>query len=168
MISKEMAEALNSQINAELYSSYLYLSMSAYASDIGLPGTAHWFFMQAREELMHVEKFFQYMNSQGARVVLQQVDQPPSDFESVLQIFEQSLEHEQLVTGRVNALATLAREQNDHATEIMLQWFVSEQVEEEETFNDVLSQLRLAGGEGAALFMIDKELAKRMPPVPPA
>jgi ferritin len=161
MISKKMTEALNNQINAELYSAYLYLAMSSYASHNGLPGVANWMNIQAKEEMTHAERFYNYVNSQGAHVVLQAIECPPSDFDSALAIFEQTLEHEQKVTSLINDLANLAVEEKDHATQIMLQWFVSEQVEEEESANDILTKLKLAGEQGGGLFMIDKELAAR-------
>ncbi|MBT3193191.1 MAG: ferritin [Verrucomicrobia bacterium] len=168
MISDKMTEALNDQINKELYSSYLYLSMSSYAAHIGLPGVANWFYVQAQEELSHVERFYAYINSQGQRVILGAIEKPESDFTSALAMFEAALEHEQFVTGRVNDLVNLAVEERDHASQIFLQWFVTEQVEEEENASDIIAKLRLAGDQGGGLFMIDKELASRVftPPAP--
>jgi len=168
MISETMAEALNKQVNAEWYSAYLYQSMSAYATAEGLNGAANWLSCQAKEEMMHGMKIYDYLNSVGARVVLTAIDQPPTDFESVRDIFEQTLAHEQKVTALINGLANLARDERDHATEIFLQWFVTEQIEEEENANDILSNLKLAGNEGGGLFMIDKELATRVFTPPPA
>ena len=161
MISQPMTDALNDQINKELYSAYLYLSMAAYAEDSGLSGTANWLSIQAKEEMTHAEKFYRYINSQGARVVLAAIDAPPKDFESPQSVFQQVLEHEQKVTASINNLVNIAADEKDHATEIFLQWFVSEQVEEEESANEILSRFKLAGGVGGGLFMIDKELAGR-------
>ncbi len=168
MITEKMAKALNEQINAELFSSYLYLSMSSYAAHIGLPGIANWFYIQAQEELTHVQRFYAYINSQGQRVILGAIEKPKSDFDSALSMFEETLQHEQLVTGLVNNLVNLAREERDYATEIFLQWFVSEQVEEEENGSDIIAKLKLAGDQGGGLFMIDKELGARVFIPPPA
>jgi ferritin len=162
MISQKMTDALNSQINAELFSSYLYLSMSSCAAHIGLPGVAKWFYVQSLEELTHVQRFYDYINSQGQRVLLDAIEKPESEFDSARTMFEMTLSHEQLVTGRVNDLVNLAIEERDHATEIFLQWFVSEQVEEEQSASDILAKLKLAGDQGGGLFMIDKELEARV------
>ena len=166
MISQNMTDALNEQMNKELFSSYLYLSMSAYASHAGLPGVASWFYVQAKEELAHVEQFYGYINRQGQRVLLDAIEKPGSEFTTALAMFEEALEHEQLVTASVNELVNLALEERDHATEIFLQWFVTEQVEEEENASDIIAQLKLAG-DGGGLFMVDKELGTRVftPPV---
>ncbi len=162
MISETMAKAINDQINAEIYSSYLYLSMSAYTSYEGLPGTANWLRIQAQEEMTHAMRFYAYLNRVGARVKLAAIDEPPQAFESPVQIFEEVQAHERKVTGLINNLVNVAREENDHATEIELQWFVTEQVEEEENVGDILSQLKLAGTTGGGLFMIDRELGSRV------
>jgi len=162
MISPKMTEAINKQINAELYSAYLYLSMAAYASSSGMPGAANWLMIQVKEEMMHSQRMYTYVLSQGQNVVLDALDKPPSDFSSMLQVFEQVLAHEQKVTGLINDLADLSLSERDHATSIFLQWFVSEQVEEEESANDILAKLKLAGTAGGGLFMIDNELAARV------
>jgi ferritin len=167
MISQKMVDALNVQINKELFSSYLYLSMSSYAAHTGLPGVANWFYIQAQEELAHVERFHGYINRQGQRVILDAIEKPESEFASALAMFEAALTHEQYVTGRVNDLVNLAVEERDHASQIFLQWFVTEQVEEEENASDIIAKLKLAGDQGGGLFMIDKELAARVF-VPPA
>ncbi len=169
MISEKMTQALNDQINAEIFSSYLYLSMSSYSAHVGLPGCANWFFIQAKEELTHVQRFYDYINSQGQRVILDAIEKPESEFTSALAMFEETLKHEQLVTSLVNKLVNIAREESDYATEIFLQWFVSEQVEEEENASDIIAKLKLAGDQGGGLFMIDKELGARVfTPPPPA
>jgi ferritin len=162
MISQSMTDAINKHMNAEIYSSYLYLSMASQAAHDGFPGMANWFYVQAKEELCHVEKLYAYVNSQGQRVMVYTVDQPPTDFDGPEAMFATTLEHEQLVTGLINKLADLAVEEHDHATQIMLQWFVSEQIEEEESARDILDQIRLTGGAGQALYLIDKELGSRM------
>lgn len=166
MISDTMTGALNVQLNKELFSSYLYLSMSAYATHVGLPGVAHWFHIQAQEELAHVEQFYGYINRQGQRVMLEEIEKPETEFSSALAMFENALEHEQFVTASVNELVNIARGERDHATEIFLQWFVTEQVEEEENATDIIAKLKLAG-DGGGLFMVDKELSARVftPPV---
>ena len=166
MLTDKMKEALNKQINGEIYSAYLYLSMSAYSEYIGLKGVANWFMVQYKEEMEHAMKIYSYINSQGGQVKLMAVDQPPTEFESPLDMFEKTLKHEKSVTKRINDLVNLAIEEKDHATQIFLQWFVTEQVEEEANDSDIISKLKLAGTEGNALLMIDKELATRvfMPP----
>lgn len=168
MISEKTVEALNSQINAELFSAYLYLSMSAYSESVGLKGAANWFFVQAQEEMAHAQRFYNYVNSQGGRVILQAIEQPASEFNSLLHAFEETLEHEKKVTALINGLVDLASGESDHATAIMLQWFVSEQVEEEESAGEIIDRLRLAGETGAGLFMVDNELATRVFTPPPA
>jgi ferritin len=169
MLNKKMTDALNGQINKELYSSYLYLSLSSYASQLGLKGTANWFMIQAQEEMTHAMRFYAYVTNHGAHAVLKAIAEPPAKFKNVVEMFEKTLEHEQFVTKSINDLATLARKESDHATEIMLQWFVTEQIEEEGNVHDILAQLKLAG-EGSGLFMIDRELATRVfvPPAAPA
>ena len=162
MINDKMVSALNEQINAELYSAYLYLAMSAWASGAGLNGTANWLRVQYQEETAHALRIYDYVNSVDGRVELKAIDSPPAEFESVKAVYEAVLEHERKVTGLINELVNLAVEEKDHATRIFLQWFVSEQVEEEESANDILSQLKLAGGDGGGLFMIDKDLATRV------
>ena len=162
MISKTMTDALNNQINAEMFSAYLYLSMAAYATRAGLPGAANWFSVQAKEEMTHALRFYNYINSQGEHVVLTAIAGPQTEFDSILAAFEETLAHEKKVTALINDLSTLARDERDHASEITLQWFVSEQVEEEESASDIIAMLKLAGTQGGGLFMVDKELAARV------
>jgi ferritin len=163
MLSQSIQNALNRQLNAELYSSYLYMSMNAYFKSINLDGFANWMFYQAREELTHAIKFYDFINSRGGRVKLMQIEAPASDWDSPLAVFEATLEHEQKVTGLINDLVELALAERDHATNIFLQWFVTEQVEEEENVGGVLEKLKLMGEARGGLFMIDRELAKRSP-----
>jgi ferritin len=163
MLTENMQKALNGQLNAELYSSYLYLSMNAYFKSVNLDGFANWMHYQAQEELEHSLKFYDFILQRAGTVQLQQIDAPPSEWSSPLAVFEATLEHEQKVTGLINGLVDVAHEERDHATNIFLQWFVSEQVEEEENVGGVLEQLKLMGDASGGLFMIDRELAKRSP-----
>lgn len=161
MLSKRMEEAINDQIRWEFYSGYLYLSMAAYFEGLGLAGFAKWMEAQTQEELFHAMKMYRYVNDHGGRIVLQAVDQPESSWESPLAAFEGALEHEQLVTSRINKLMDLALEERDHATMAFLQWFVSEQVEEEANVGDAVAKLRLVQ-DGGALYMLDKEFGVRV------
>ena len=161
MLSEKMENALNGQLNAELYSSYLYMSMHAYFKSVNLEGFANWMYYQAQEELTHSLKLYNFIISRGARVALAQIEAPPSGWNAPLTVFEATLEHEQKVTGLINDLVELALQEHDHATNIFLQWFVTEQVEEEENVSGVLEQLKLIGEAKGGLFMIDRELAKR-------
>jgi len=161
MISERMQQALNGQLNAELYSSYLYMSMAAYFQAINLGGFANWMRVQAQEEHMHAMKFYDFINERGGRVVMKPIDGPPTEWESPLATFEAVLEHEQKVTGLINELVELALAEHDHATNIFLQWFVTEQVEEEDSANDVIQKIKLMGEAQGGLFMLDRELAQR-------
>ena len=162
MIGKKMQEALNEQINAELYSAYLYLSMAAYFESANLPGFANWMRVQTQEEQFHAMKFYDYIIERGGRVILRQIDAPPSDWDSPFASFKATLEHEQKVTGLVNELVYLARDEKDNASEVFLQWFVKEQVEEEDNVGKVLGQLKLIKDSLEALFMMDKEMGQRV------
>ena len=161
MISKKMEAALNKQINNEIYSAYLYLAMSANATTMGFKGTASWFMVQAKEEMTHAMKFYGYLIDQLAVVSLQAVEQPPARFKSVLDMFEQALNHEKTVTKAIWELVDLAVKENDHASAIVLQWFVTEQVEEESNASEVIAQLKMIGSSSGSLFMIDPQLSKR-------
>jgi len=161
MISKKMADALNLQINKELYSAYLYLAMSSHAQDIGLKGFANWFFIQVQEEMSHAQKIYNYVIEQNQKVILDEIKKPPADFKSPMDMFQKTLEHEQFVTKSINGLVALAREENDYATEIFLQWFVTEQIEEEGNDNEIIDKLRYIGDNGNGLLMLDKELGVR-------
>jgi ferritin len=163
MLTEKMQTELNGQLNAELYSAYLYLSMNAYFKSVNLDGFANWMYYQAQEELEHSMKFYDFIIQRGGMVQLQQIAAPPTEWDSPLAVFEATLEHEQKVTGLINNLVDVAHEERDHATNIFLQWFVSEQVEEEENVGGVLEQLKLMGDAKGGLFMIDRELAKRGP-----
>ena len=162
MIAEKMQEALNKQVNAELYSAYLYLSMSGYFESIGLKGFANWMRVQTREEQFHAMKLHDYIIERGGRVILKQIEAPPNNWDSPLAVLEATLKHEQKVTGLINDLVYLAREQKDNASEIFLQWFVKEQVEEEDNVSTVLAQLKLVEDNPKALFMIDNQMAQRV------
>jgi ferritin len=170
MLNQKMVDALNGQMSNEFYSAYLYLSMSAASTAMGLKGAANWFMVQYQEEMVHFMKFYNYVLSQGGAVTLAAVKAPPSVFKSLQDMFEQTLKHEQFITKCINELSDLALNEKDHATAILLQWYVTEQVEEEANDNDVLARLRLVGKDGNGLFMLDKDLATRVftPPVAPA
>jgi ferritin len=161
MLSKEMEEAINKQINAEIYSSYLYLSMSAYFQSTGLAGSASWMRQQAQEEMFHAMKMFDYVNERGGRVILQAVEQPQTEWTTASDVFRNVLSHEQKVTGLFNDLVNLALDERDHATNIFLQWFVSEQVEEEASAGEIVDKLKLIGNDANGLFMLDRELGQR-------
>lgn len=163
MMNKKVEKALNDQINAELYSSYLYLSMASDIEEKGLRGFAHWMKSQAQEELMHAMKFYDYVSERGGRVVLKAIDGPQTKWKTPLAMMENVSTHEQHVTALINAMMDLAIKEKDHATVEMLHWFVKEQVEEESTAQDIVLKLKLAGEKGNGLFMIDKDLAARIP-----
>jgi len=162
MSSKKIQQALNDQINAELYSTYLYLSMQAYFESVNLSGFANWMKAQTQEELMHAVKLYDFVNERNGRVLLNAIDKPPTDWKSPLDVFEQVFKHEQKVTELINNLVNLAADEKDHATVSFLQWFVNEQVEEEASADAVRQQLKLMESAPGGLFMLDKELAQRV------
>lgn len=162
MVGERMHEALVKQLNAELYSAYLYLSMGAHFQAVNLSGFANWMRVQAQEELLHAMKFYDFINSRGSRVRLLSVEAPPGEWKTPLAAFEDVLRHEQKVTGLINDLINLAIEDRDHATNNFLQWFVTEQVEEESSANEVVQKLKLAGDSAGSLFMLDQELGRRV------
>ena len=161
MISQSLVDALNDQVKQELYSSYLYLSMSAFCEDRNLTGFAHWMRLQADEEHVHAMKIFDFIQDRDGRAVLQAIPQPARDFGSPLELFEQILAHEQEVTSLIEQLYRTASAEQDHATQVFLQWFVSEQVEEEKSASQILETLRMAGDNKVALLMLDRELGAR-------
>jgi len=162
MLSVMIEKAINSQINAELYSSYLYVSMGMYFESADMSGAAIWMNAQAQEELVHAEKFMNYVNERGGRVILDAIEKPPAEWESGLATFEAALDHERKVSSLINELVFLARSENDYMTDNFMQWFVSEQVEEEASVGEVVRKMRLAGETGGGRFMIDKELGLRV------
>jgi len=161
VIGDRIVRALNQQLNRELYSGYLYLSMAAYFDSLGLKGFASWMKVQWKEELVHAMKFFDYISSRGGRVELYAIEEPPKSWNSPLNAFEYALEHEKKVTKLINELVDLAIAEKDHATFNMLQWFVMEQVEEEESFSDIVEKLRLSKDDSGILLLLDAELGKR-------
>lgn len=162
MLTDKIQQALNEQINAELYSSYLYLSMQAYFKSINLVGFANWMKAQTQEELMHAIKIYDFVNERSGRVLLDAIDKPPTEWKSPLDVFEQVYKHEQKVTALINNLVNLAADEKDHATVNFLQWFINEQVEEEASADAVRQQLKLMEDAPGGLFMLDRELAKRV------
>ena len=162
MMNKKIVEAFNEQMNWELYSAYLYLSMAAYFDAANLPGFANWMKVQVQEELAHVMKFYTRINDRGGRVELTAVKGPPTDWQSPIAAFEDTLKHEQGVSGLINKLVKLVRDELDTAAEIFLQWFVTEQVEEEASASRVLEDVKLAAGAPGAMVMLDRELAQRV------
>ncbi|ELY57743.1 ferritin [Natronolimnohabitans innermongolicus] len=161
MLTEPIEEALNEQLNAELYSSYLYLSMAAYYEDEGLPGFASWMRAQADEENEHAMRIYDYVIERDGRVTLDSIDSPPAQWASPADAFEAAYEHEVEITAMIDDLVALAREETDNATENMLQWFVAEQVEEEATAQGILDKLKHVGDDGPGLLMIDQELGQR-------
>ena len=168
MISDKVQAALNDQINKELYSEYLYLSMAAYFDSIGLKGFANWMRCQMKEERTHALMQYSYVNEAGGRVALTAIDAPPVEFESALDVYEKTLAHEKVVTASINALVDLAMTERDHATNAFLQWFITEQVEEEATAKEWADQLRLVGDDGRGILMLDREAATRVFTAPAA
>jgi len=166
MLKKEITEALNEQINKEIFSAYLYMAMSSYTNDLALKGFANWFMVQYHEEMFHAMKMYEYIQSQGESVELKAIEAPQTTFESPLDVFEKTLEHEQVVTRSINDLMNLAIDQRDHATKIFLEWYVTEQVEEEDTASDMIAQLKMIGDDPHALLMMDRELAARTSGMP--
>ncbi len=166
MIKEKMISALNEQVNREMYSAYLYMSMSAHCSTIGLKGFANWFMVQYHEEMLHAMKIYEYILRQGGEVRLQSIKTPPYTFESPLDMFTKTLAHEQYITASINELMELAIAEKDHATQIFLEWYVTEQVEEEENDNDIIQQLKIIKDNSHALLMLDRELAGRITTVP--
>jgi ferritin len=161
-IGTKFADAINKQINAELYSAYLYLSMAAYFQKQNLPGFANWMRVQAQEEMVHVMKFYNYLIERQGAVKLMAIDGPPTDWNGPLAVFQDSYKHEQKVTGLINGLMDVAMAEKDHAGTIFMQWFVNEQVEEEASADAVVQQLKLMANAPGGLYMLDKELAARV------
>lgn len=161
MLKKNVEKALNEQINAELYSSYLYYQMAAWCASADLNGMSSWFKVQAQEELIHASKFFDYVLDRSGKVALREIKGPPATWDSALAAFSEALKHEQHVTALINNLVDLARKEKDQLTDNFLQFFVAEQVEEEATASKIVGQLRLIGSSGSGLFLIDRELGTR-------
>ena len=161
MLSKKIERALNDQIQCEIHSAYTYLSMAANCQQINLKGFSHWMRLQSAEERGHALKIFDYIIDRGGKVTLQGIDRPPNNFKSPLHMFELALKGEQDISKKIHKIYELAKAEKDYATEVQLQWFIQEQVEEENTAEDLLHRLKLVGSQPAALYMIDRELASR-------
>ena len=162
MISKKMEQALNKQVNAEMYSAYLYLSMESYFKSLNLNGFATWMRVQTQEEMMHAMKIYEFIIERSGRVLLKSIEGPPTEWDSPLAVFEAVSKHEQKVTGLVNDLVDLAIEEKDHATNSFLQWFVNEQVEEEASADEAVQQLKMMENAPGGMFMLDRELGQRV------
>jgi ferritin len=160
-MDKKLQKAFNDQIKNELYSAYLYLAMAAYFDSKSLSGFSHWMKVQHKEEVSHAMKMFDFLNDRGVRVLLQPIAQPTLEYGSTLEVFEETLKHEKKVTSLINALYDLARQVEDRASGVFLQWFISEQVEEEKNATQIIETLKMIKPEGPALVMLDRELAKR-------
>lgn len=167
MLDKKIENALNGQINAEVYSAYLYYSMASYFDSLSLKGFSHWMRVQALEELTHAHKFTAYISDRGGRVVMGTIEGPSSEWDSPLNAFEATYEHEVGVSNRVNKLMDLAKDLGDHATQHFLQWFIGEQVEEEASADEVVQKLRLVNKTEGGIFLLDQEMNKRTFVLPP-
>ena len=163
MLKESIEAKLNDQLNKELYSAYLYLSMASYFESISLKGFANWMKVQAQEELTHVAKLFDYINDRNGRVRLGPVDEPPAEWDSPIAVMQNAYEHECWVSERINECVSLALSENDHSTNTFLQWFVAEQVEEEAMADEIVQKLKLIGDNSSGLFLMDNELGGRSP-----
>lgn len=161
MLSPKVEEALNAQINAEMWSAYLYLSMAAYCHNIGKSGMGHWFEVQFKEEQDHAQKLYNYIVQRGGRVTLKAIDAVPTKWNDIEDVFVNTLKHEQKVTSLINELMALTTAEHDFATQSMLKWFIDEQVEEEDNAQTILEHIRMIDGNGYGLYMLDKELGAR-------
>ncbi len=162
MIGKKMQKALNDQVNAEMYSSYLYLSMNTWFQSQNLPGCANWMRVQAQEEMTHAMKIYDYIHERGGQVTLNAIDKPPAKWDSPVAVFEAVCKHEQKVTGLIDKLVDLAITEKDHASNSFLQWFVDEQVEEEASADEVLQKIKAVQKAPGGMFMMDRELGQRI------
>lgn len=166
-IGNELAEAINDQINFELYSGYIYLAMSAWFEEKKLPGMAHWMNMQADEEYIHAKKLWTHVVERGGRVTMKAIAGPKNEWDSPMDAFKDALHHEETVTKRIYKLGDIADNEKDRAAQSMLRWFYDEQVEEEASVQEVLDQLEMIGDSVQALFMVDQKLGARPAPTPP-
>jgi ferritin len=161
MLKSEIQDACNRQLNAEFYSAYLYLSMSAHFEAQSLKGMAHWMRIQAQEEAGHAMKFFDFIHERDGRVTLTEIESPKTVWASPLEVFQDAYEHEQKVTAMINDLSSLAAASKDHAAHNFLEWFVAEQVEEEDAARTIVDQLKLVGDDGVGQFILDQQLGQR-------
>jgi ferritin len=162
MLSKKIQKAIEEQINAELWSAYMYLSMSAYFERQNLPGFANWMKVQWQEEITHAIKFFDFVHQRSGQIYLKPIAAVPSEWKNAIEVFAETLKHEQYVTSLINNLANIALLEKDHATHNLLQWYIAEQVEEESNADKILGQLKILGDNGYGLLMLDRELATRI------
>lgn len=162
MLSKKLLKALNEQVNFEFYSSYSYLAMAGYCEDIDLNGFANFFRVQAKEELDHAMKLYDYVYQKNGSIKLEQIDKPQIEFDGIIDVFQKGYEHEQIVTKKIYSLADIAYEEREHSTISLLKWFIDEQVEEENNFNTLIKKIRRVGDNQAALYLLDDELQKRV------
>ncbi len=162
MLSQNLQDAFNEQMKNEFYSAYLYMAMAGYFQSEDLPGFASWMRVQALEEMTHGEKFFNFTCETGGRTHLLPIAGPPNDFKSAIDVFEQGLTHEKFVTASINNLMNIAVEEKDHAAQIFLHWFVTEQIEEESSFSLILKKLKRVEGDGRGLLLLDQELGQRV------
>jgi ferritin len=160
-MDKKLAGELNEQIKNEIYSAYLYLSMSAYFEYEGLAGFSNWMRKQTKEEFEHAMKFFEFLSDRGERIILKEIPQPPVEFKSAVDVFDKTLEHEKKVTQMINDLYSLAKQVNDNPAVVFLEWFITEQVEEEKNAGDILGKLKKVSPDSGAFFMLDKVLGER-------
>lgn len=163
MLSKKIEKAFNEQINAEMFSYYIYLAMSAWLDEKGFVGMSKWMRLQADEEMIHAMKFYDHVLERNGSIKLTTIEGPKSTWKAPLDVFKAGLEHEQMITGRINNLVKLAHEESDYASHSFLQWFVDEQVEEEANAQTIIDQLTMVSGNPAALFLVDRELGLRQP-----
>ena len=161
MLNKKIEKKINEQINEELFSAYLYLAMSAYCEDMNLPGFASWMNVQFEEEQFHAMKFINYINERGGRVELEALEKPQVKWEDMIDVFEATLKHERHITSKISEMMDLAIKERDHATVSFLNWYVDEQVEEEDAVEDILNKLKMINGKGNGMLMMDKEMAAR-------
>ena len=167
MLTPRIEQELNKQLNKELFSSYLYMSMAAYFQSVDLLGFANWMQVQSKEELMHAEKLYLFIQERNGKVILEQIEKPQTEWASPLEAFENSLKHELFITDSINELVNTAYEEKDHATNIFLQWFVTEQIEEESNATEIIRKLKLMKDAPGGMYMLDKELAARTLTLPP-
>ena len=163
MLGRVLQDAINEQIKNEFYSAYLYLSMAAFSEAGNLPGFAHWFRLQSQEEVAHAMRLFDHVHDRGGRVLLHAIDLPPLEFESPLGVFQQTLEHERKVTAMIHRLYETAAQEKDYATQVELQWFIAEQVEEEKTASQIVETLKQVGDTSQGLLLLDRQLGSRKP-----
>lgn len=161
MLNKRLEQELNQQLNREFFSAYLYMSMASYFQSVDLLGFANWMQIQTQEELTHAKKIYNFINQRGGRVILEQIEKPKTNWETPLAAFEESLKHEVFITNSINNIVNAALEEKDHATNIFLQWFVTEQVEEEASVTEIINKLKLMKDTPGAVFMLDRELGQR-------